>query len=175
MAGNGKKSPQSPYLPQLARVILIKLAVQRREILPQKLTSEVIQTISLKALKPKEVTSPVRIRGVISVDGKWHNEGDKEPAVSFEGQYEARYIFPPDIEFALVDKWMEEPFFRDAALAQAIPVVNLHMYTQLEMMGLNTHSKKIGYESKPDSTWKQGNKPPSTETKRVKKRIATIK
>lgn len=173
MASSGKNSIPSPSLPTLTRVIVNKLEVERQKNLVANLSSEIVHEISLELLKPVDGKSQVRIRGEITLDGKWCCEGKKKPVVTFLGRYEARFILPPDTSYEVAEKWMENSFYRDSVIAQAIPVANLHMYSQLEMMGLNPHSKKIGYQSKTD--WKELGKLPSTPTRRVRKKVEAVK
>lgn len=173
MVTSRKKTTPSPHLPTLTRVLLKKLEVQRREVLVSKLSTKIIHEISLVSLRPVEGESQVRIKGEVSLNGKWFSEGDKEPIVSFLGSYEARFIFPQNIQLDWVEKWMEDAFYRDSAIAQAIPVINLHMDSQLVMMGLNARSKKLGYESKSD--WEEQKQLTAKPTRRVRKKTAAVK
>lgn len=172
MVSSRKKTAPSPRLPTLTRVILKKLEVQRREVLASKLSTKIIHEISLVPLMPTEKMPQVRIKGEVSLNGKWYSEGGKEPIVSFLGSYEARFIFPQDIQLDWVEKWMEDAYYRDSAIAQAIPVINLHMDSQLVMMGLNARSKKLGYESKSD--WEELKQLTTKPAKRVKKKTTPI-
>lgn len=174
MVSNEKRSKQNIRLPKLIRVVLKQLGVQRGDVLGSKLTSEVAYGMSLELLKPINGKSQVRIKGEISLNGQWHGEGGGGPMASFSGVYEARFILPPDVAFDMVEKWMEDPFYRDSIMAQAVPVVNLHMYSQLEMMGLNPLSKAIGYEPKNEK-WNVVENQPAVPAKRVRKKIAKPK
>lgn len=174
MATSRKNKIQSPAIPTLSRVILRELEVKRGELSAPKLTAEYTHNISLVLIKPVEGKTQVRINGEISLEGKWLKEGETKPAISFLGVYEARFIFSTKIPYELVSHWMKDAFYRDSAIAQAMPVINLHMYSQLEMMGLNPHKKKIGYESK--SEWQESEQlPVATAVRRARKTTAVVK
>ncbi|MDP1689323.1 MAG: hypothetical protein Q8L47_04315 [bacterium] len=170
MASNGKKPASSQHLPQLIRVLLLKLEVQRQSLLAPKLTSEVNHEVSLVLLKPKDDSSLVRVKVMVSLDGKWRAEGQQVPLVSFVGDYEARFVFSTEFTFEMVEKWLKNNFYIDSLIAQAIPVVNLHMFSQLEMMGVNPNNKKIGYEPTSDD-WKLSEMLPSSPAKRTRKKL----
>lgn len=173
MVSSSDKTAPNRILPTLIRVILKKLEVQRREVLSSKTKAEIIQNISLELIKPAEGQKQSRIKGNISIIGKWNNEGDIEPVVTFLGEYEARFTLPPNIPYKLVHKWMEDAFYRDSVIAQAIPTINLHMYSQLRMMGFNSRSMAIGYESKSD--WDESQKSIAKPARRVRTKNAAIK
>lgn len=172
-----KASSQRIRLPQLVRILLIKLGVERLAGSTASedgvLTSKIRHQIQLELLPPTKPEAPVRLRANVEIIGEWSRKGGS-PVVRFSGYYESRFTFPPHIKFEMVDKWIEDSFFRDAVVAQAIPTINLHMYSQLEMMGLNPNQKKIGYEPK-DEEWELSERSPVALPKPVKKRTVRRK
>lgn len=169
MVSNGKKPASSPHLPQLIRVLLLKFEVQRQPLLALNLSSEINHEVSLVLLNPKD-DSIVRVKVLVSLDGKWLGEGQNVPLVSFVGDYEARFVFSTEFTFEMVEKWLKNNFYVDTLVAQVIPVVNLHMFSQLEMMGMNSNNKKIGYEPTSDD-WKLAEMIPSSPAKRTRKKL----
>ena len=174
MATGRKKSiSQAVCLPQLIRVLLRSLDIKRLgSAASKKLVSEISHSISVELMEPVEGRTEVRARAEVRLDGKWSEEVGGKPLITFLGTYEARYDFPKFITLKQAKEWLEDTYSKDVLVAQSIPVINLHMHSQLEMLGLNAHSKVIGYSVDSEQWEKITPTPPPKKSPRTRKKVA---
>jgi hypothetical protein len=136
-------------IPQLRRVKLIQIQCVRNPN-PNKqneLHADIKRVISAEVLRKSNGEDKCRIRVSVKIDGTWSDQITEKPRIVFSGQYEAQFSFPDGVNVETVVEWMEEKSYRDGVVAQVIPVVHLHMYSQLEMMGVNTTGRSLGISS----------------------------
>lgn len=132
--------------PQLKRVVLLSInALHSPCKAPGGLVSHFKNRISLELLAPSDSETNPRIRLGVEVAGKWSVDKDSEPVITFDGAYEGRFEFPEPASTKEVNSWLEDGFYRESLIAQVIPVVNTHVFAQLEMMGLRTNKRPLGF------------------------------
>jgi hypothetical protein len=143
-------------IPQLLRVKLIQIQCvcnpnpNKQTTIADKqseLHANIKRAISAEVLKKSNGDDGCRIRVSVKIDGTWSNQVTETPRIVFSGQYEAQFSFPEGVNVENVLEWMEEKSYREGVVAQVIPVVNLHMYSQLEMMGVNSTTRSLGIPS----------------------------
>jgi len=141
-----QSSSKEPRSPQLNRVVLLKLKLENRPNgFTGKLAAKLRREAKLVLIPPSPTQSRCRIAVALQFVGEWTDEGVAEPVVSFAGEYEGRFTFSEDVPLSSIQKWLKNKFYRDSIIAQAYPVANGHMYTQLGMTGLNVRSRMLGF------------------------------
>jgi len=147
------KSIEEARIPQLGKIILLRLsAVHRPNSDLGQVNGQVRRDMTLELLEPKRDSSLCRLRALIAIDGTWRRENSDEPFIIFNAEYEARFLFPENISIEQASSWMDHEFYREMALAQMVPSINSHMHAQLEMMGIDTRNRPIGYIPSRDKT-----------------------
>lgn len=142
-----QRKRQTPALPKLIRVVLLHINAEHTPFSGScKLTSKVNREFQLELLEPLETKKSPRILVHILTEGEWYNEDVAKPVITIRAQYEGRFLLPEKTPIPLAEEWMDDEFYRNSIIAQLYPVVNIHLFTQLEMMGLNTKGRSLGYE-----------------------------
>ena len=83
----------------------------------------------------------------ISVTGNWSAPDESDPIISFSAAYNAKFDFPETIDATEADRLLSDNFYRNVLVVQTMPLVNSHMYSQLDMMGIDTHSRSLGMDA----------------------------
>lgn len=96
-------------------------------------------------LEKSETISKCRVNINVVVDGKW-NLPESDPVITFLATYNAKFNFPETVEHDTVDQLLSDDFYRQALVAQVIPLIHDHMYSQLDMMGISTNSRPLGLD-----------------------------
>lgn len=150
MAITKKTRNEEPRLPELRKVVLLKVNGVHTPVATDAKTggikSKIRREISLGLLEPLKDSQGCRLKAKVDVDGTWKFEDVEEPLITFQGEYQAQFVFPVGVSIEQASTWLDNDFFGQAAIAQAMPVINMHMFAQLEMMGLSTRGRVIGHQ-----------------------------
>lgn len=163
-----EKSNSSGFkAPQLVRVVLLELNAKH---IPSKvengLRSRLTKNIRLELLASNDNSTNSRIRVAVETRGVWFEQDETKPIISLDASYEGRFIFREKIDEDLIEHWLDDSYYRDSLVAQVIPVVNTHLFAQLELMGVRTNKRALGYFS--DHPLSQENDAP--KPRRVRKK-----
>lgn len=178
MANPRKTTDEEPRIPELRKVVLLRVNASHNpaesDAKTGQIKSKITREMSFDLLEPLTKSGGCRLRINVSVDATWKLETEEEPLITFQGEYEARFMFPSVVSMGQASAWLDSEFFCNAAIAQAIPIINAHMFEQLEMMGLRTSGRPIGFQ--PSSTDKEDAKvKPSVKAKSKLKPKSTAK
>lgn len=155
--------------PQLKRVVLLSIDAKHRPCkAPDGLISHFKNRIWVELLEPIETNTSPRIRIGVDVNGKWYMDKESDPVITFEGGYEGRFDFG-ELVVTMDDvvSWLSDDFYRQSLVAQVIPVVNTHVHAQLEMMGVRTNRRPLGFA--PESIISETASKKAKPRRRVKK------
>lgn len=135
-------------LPRLHRLRLDSLECKRNgKLSGAKLSASIKRSIRISLINKSEEVKNCRVIIGISVNGNWSPSGEDEPAILFSAIYNVRFNFSEEIDAPTADKLLSDQFYRDALVAQAMPLVNMHMYSQLDAMGIDAHSRSLGMDT----------------------------
>ena len=109
------------------------------------LTASISRKITVSMLEKSDTVSACRVNINVVVDGNW-GLPESEPVITFLATYNAKLNFPDTVEYSTADHLLSDDFYRQALVAQVIPRVHAHMYSQLEMMGIATNSRSLGLD-----------------------------
>jgi hypothetical protein len=137
-----------PVLPKLLRVRLDSLECARKTTKNSSdLKASVTRTVKLALLENSNTDDSCRVVVNVTLQGTWTTADLPEPVIVFSAIYNAKFSYPTEIEAATAEKWIHDEFYRDAVVSTAMPIINLHMYSQLDMMGIATNSQPLGLPS----------------------------
>lgn len=143
--------PTVSHIPYLGRLRLLRIELEHKPVAGKaKLTGKVHRDIAIAIIPSTEPgVSNNLIEVIVTVNGKWTNGEEEVPVVKFFGEYRARLRFAKVVTDEQITTWMQDSLYREVAIAQVIPLVNQHLYSQLEMLGISSGSRSLGLD--PDS------------------------
>lgn len=146
-----KKSSASEsdvVFPKLYRLRLESLECKKnRKPNGAKLNASVNRSIRISLVDKSEEVKICRVFVTVAVTGNWKDAAENDPAISFSAEYNVRFDFPEAIDATAADKLLSEKFYRDVLVMQVMPLVNMHMHSQLDMLGIDAHSRSLGMDT----------------------------
>jgi hypothetical protein len=125
----------------------------------KQLASSVRNVVKAEILDPAEGATRARLKLIISFEGTWSDQGSDREIIYLRAEYEARFLFPEGCTVREAEDFAEASGNLEGVLSQGYIPAHMHFRAQLEMMGVRSTSRPLGWNPNTAVDWEKVENP----------------